>query len=34
MKLESLEDVFTQLVVREDTAGVATRIVEAVGATY
>ena len=34
MKLESLEDVFTQLVVREDTAGVAARIVEAVGATY
>ena len=34
MKLESLEDVFTQLVVHEDTASVAGRIAEAVGAQY
>ncbi len=32
MKLESLEDVFTQLVVQEDTATIAGRIVAAVGA--
>ncbi len=34
MKLESLEDVFTQLVVRQDTAEVASRIVEAVAARH